>query len=127
MLFNSYEFIFFLLPIILAGYYLGWPHKWRHGWLVLCSYVFYGWWDYRFCGLLLLTTAIDYLVGGRIAAASERAAKKRWLCVSVCSDLAILGFFKYYDLGATTINRGIFISYRSTSTLSLTLTVRGKV
>ena len=105
MLFNSYEFIFFLLPIILAGYYLGWPHKWRHGWLVLCSYVFYGWWDYRFCGLLLLTTAIDYLVGGRIAAASERAAKKRWLCVSVCSDLAILGFFKYYDLGATTINR----------------------
>ncbi len=104
MLFNSYEFLFLLLPVVLAGYYLFLPRGWRHGWLSLTSYVFYGWWDYRFCGLLLLTTTIDYVAGGRIAAARTPAAKKRWLLASVCSDLSILGFFKYYDLGAETVN-----------------------
>ena len=105
MLFNSYEFLFFLLPIILAGYYLFLPKASRHVWLVLGSYVFYGWWDYRFCGLLLLTTAIDYMAGARIAASDDPVVKKRWLRLSICSDLSILGFFKYFDLGADTLNR----------------------
>jgi alginate O-acetyltransferase complex protein AlgI len=105
MLFNSYEFIFFLLPLILAGYYFLLPRAGRHGWLVLCSYFFYGWWDYRYCALLLLTTTIDYIAGGRIAATDNPAVKKRWLRFSVVSDLSILGFFKYYDLGADTINQ----------------------
>ncbi len=105
MLFNSYEFLFVLLPVVLAGYYLLLPKAWRHGWLALCSYVFYGWWDYRYCALLLLTTAIDYVAGGRIAAAADPLRKRRWLCLSVVSDLSILGFFKYYDLGADTLNR----------------------
>jgi len=103
MLFNSYEFIFLLLPIILIGYYLVLPKVWRHGWLVLCSYIFYGWWDYRYCGLLLLATCIDYIAGGQIAATEDPVKKKRWLWVSVCSDLSMLGFFKYYDLGAGTV------------------------
>ncbi len=104
MLFNSYEFIFLLLPVVLVGYYLLLPKGWRHGWLAVCSYVFYGWWDYRYCGLLLLATAIDYLAGGRIAATADPARKKRWLLVSICSDMGMLGFFKYYDLGAATAN-----------------------
>ena len=105
MLFNSYEFVFFLLPAALAGYYLFVPGRWRHGWLALCSYAFYGWWDYRYCALLLLTTSIDYWAGGRIAASRSPAARKRWLALSACSDLSILGFFKYYDFGAETIAR----------------------
>jgi len=104
MLFNSYEFLFLLLPVILIGYYLVLPKVWRHGWLVLCSYIFYGWWDYRYCGLLLLATCIDYIAGGRIAATDDPVKKKRWLWVSVGSDLSMLGFFKYYDLGAGTVN-----------------------
>ena len=104
MLFNSYEFLFFLLPVILAGYYLLMPTRWRHGWLVFCSYIFYGWWDWRYCGLLLWATMVDYAVGGRIAAASSAPIKKRWLCVSIVNDLGILGFFKYYDLGAGSAN-----------------------
>lgn len=105
MLFNSYEFLFALLPVVLAGYFLILPKGWRHGWLALASYVFYGWWDYRFCGLLLLTTTIDYVAGGKIAAATDAAVRKRWLRFSIVSDLSILGFFKYFDLGAETVNR----------------------
>jgi alginate O-acetyltransferase complex protein AlgI len=104
VLFNSYTFLFLLLPLILCGYYLLVPRRWRSAWLVLCSYVFYGWWDWRFCGLLLLTTTIDYLAGGRVAASSSPAARRRWLAFSVCCDLGILGFFKYFDLGAETAN-----------------------
>ncbi len=104
MLFNSYEFLFCLLPVTLAGYYLLLPRRWRHGWLALCSFVFYGWWDYRFCGLLLLAVSIDYLAGGRIAANSDPAKRKRWLLLSIGSDMGMLGFFKYYDLGAGTAN-----------------------
>ncbi|MGD9781970.1 MAG: MBOAT family protein [Kiritimatiellia bacterium] len=104
MLFNSYEFVFFLLPAVLAGYFLLLPKGWRHGWLALCSFVFYGWWDYRYCGLLLLAICIDYFAGGRIAAATDPAKKRRWLLLSICSDMGMLGFFKYYDLGAGTAN-----------------------
>lgn len=104
MLFNSYEFIFCLLPLVLAGYYLLLPKAWRHGWLAICSFVFYGWWDYRYCGLLLLAISIDYWAGGRIAATANPAKKKRWLLVSICSDMGMLAFFKYYDLGAGTVN-----------------------
>jgi alginate O-acetyltransferase complex protein AlgI len=104
MLFNSYEFIFFLLPIVLVGYYLILPNGWRHAWLAACSYIFYGWWDYRYCGLLLLATTIDYIAGGRIAATTDGAKKKRWLYLSLCGDMGMLGFFKYYDLGAGTVN-----------------------
>ena len=104
MLFNSYEFLFLLLPVTLAGYFLLWPKAWRHGWLALCSFVFYGWWDYRYCGLLLLAISIDYFAGGRIAAATDPAKKKRWLLLSICSDMGMLGFFKYYDLGVGTAN-----------------------
>lgn len=104
MLFNSYEFIFFLLPLALAGYYLFLPKAWRHAWLALCSFVFYGWWDYRYCGLLLAAISIDYFAGGRIAATPDPVKKKRWLLLSICSDMGMLGFFKYYDLGAGTAN-----------------------
>ena len=105
MLFNSYEFLFALLPIVLVGYYLLLPKVWRHAWLVLASFIFYGWWDYRFCSLLLLTITIDYVAGGRIAAATNPKVRKRWLRCSIISDFSILGFFKYYDLGAATINQ----------------------
>ena len=104
MLFNSYEFLFALLPLTLVGYFLVFPKPWRHAWLTLCSFVFYGWWDYRYCGLLLLAITIDYFAGGRIAAANDPAKKKRWLLISICSDMGMLGFFKYFDLGARTIN-----------------------
>ncbi len=104
MLFNSYEFVFFLLPIVLAGYFLLLPKGWRHGWLALCSFLFYGWWDYRYCGLLLLAICVDYVAGGRISATRDPAKKKRWLLLSLCSDMGMLGFFKYYDLGAGTAN-----------------------
>ena len=63
--------------------------------LLVASYVFYGWWDWRFLGLIALSTLVDYFVGIRIEEADDRQRKKRWLWVSLAVNLGILGYFKY--------------------------------
>ena len=94
MLFNSLEFLIFF-PIVLAVYY-ALATRAQNAWLLAASYLFYGWWDWRFLGLILLSTIVDFYVGQRIAASSEQTVKKRFLLVSVVANLGILGFFKYY-------------------------------
>jgi alginate O-acetyltransferase complex protein AlgI len=106
MLFNSYEFLFAFLPLVLGLYYALRPRA-RVVMLTIASYLFYGWWDYRFCSLMLISTLIDYVAGGRIARESDPRRKRRWVAVSVCSNLAMLGFFKYFDLFAGTLNHGL--------------------
>ena len=63
--------------------------------LLVASYVFYGWWDWRFLGLIALSTLVDYFVGIRIEEADDRQRKKRWLWISLAVNLGILGYFKY--------------------------------
>jgi len=67
LLFNSYAFVLFL-PVVLLVYY-ALPWRKQNLWLLAASYLFYGWWDYRFLGLLLLTTAVDFAAGLRIECA----------------------------------------------------------
>lgn len=104
MIFCSYEFLFLFLPLVLLGYYAVFARKGRTVFLTVMSYFFYGWWDYRFCGLLLLSSLIDYWAGRKIVGASSRVVARRWLVLSVTSNMAMLGFFKYFDLGASTVN-----------------------
>lgn len=104
MLFNSYEFLFALLPLTLLGYYVLLPKAWRLYFLTLISYIFYGWWDYRFCGLMLLTTVINYVSALGVAQSRTSIGRRAWLWFCVVSGLAMLGFFKYYGLFAHTAN-----------------------
>ena len=104
MIFCSYEFLFLFLPLVLLGYYTLFARWGRTAFLTVTSYVFYGWWDYRFCGLLLASTLIDYYCGQQLWRAGERRVARRWLMASMTSNLLMLGFFKYFDLGAATIN-----------------------
>lgn len=105
MLFNSYEFLFLLLPLALAGYYVFFrAEKARLVLLTLLSYLFYGWWDYRFCALMVVSTLVDYVAGLRIAASENPGSRRRWLVVSMVANLSLLGFFKYFDLIAGSVN-----------------------
>ena len=104
MLFNSYEFIFLFLPIVLLGYYVLLPQRARLPFLTVLSYVFYGWWDYRFCALMLASTVIDYASGLLISRAPDQRHRRFRIVVSVLANLSLLGFFKYFDLGARTVN-----------------------
>ena len=101
MVFSSYLFLFFFLPAVLACYYAS-PRKWKHTVLTLFSYLFYGWANPYFCMLMLFNTAVDY-TNGRLM---ERfpARKKTFVTISIISDLAILGFFKYFNFGVENYN-----------------------
>src|SRR5215213_3630822 len=98
MLFNSYIFwVFFALVISL---YHALPFRWQNRMLLIASYVFYGTWDWRFLFLLAGTTLMDYFVALGIAGAETRRGKKGLLLVSICGNLLLLGFFKYYGFFA---------------------------
>ena len=98
MLFNSLVFIVFLL-IVLMLYYSS-RHRRQNLLLLVSSYVFYGWWDYRFLGLLFLSTTVDYFCAKRIFATKKTAARRAFLTLSVLTNLGCLGFFKYFDFFA---------------------------
>ncbi|MDR2509631.1 MAG: hypothetical protein LBC77_03185, partial [Spirochaetaceae bacterium] len=59
------------------------------------SYFFYGWWDWRFLILIVLSSAVDYCVGRGLAKHDAARTRKILLCVSLVTNLALLGFFKY--------------------------------
>jgi alginate O-acetyltransferase complex protein AlgI len=99
MLFNSFIFFLFLgvvLPIFLVLRTKGQKNLF----LVLASYFFYGYWDWRFCGLLLISTLADYLIGRAIHRSSHERSRKGLLALSLLVNLGILGFFKYFNFFA---------------------------
>ncbi|MEX1364100.1 MAG: MBOAT family protein [Nannocystaceae bacterium] len=97
MLFNSWVFGLFFAVAFAA--YLATARKLLLQNLVLlvASYVFYGWWSWKFLGLIALSTAIDYVAGLRIADSDDPKVRKRWVAVSCVSNLGILAAFKYFD------------------------------
>jgi alginate O-acetyltransferase complex protein AlgI len=102
MLFNSFAFALFL-PTVLALYWLVRNTRWQNALLLGASYFFYGFWDWRFLSLILISTGVDYIAGLRVHASRETAggvstaAARRWLTLSIATNLGILGFFKYFN------------------------------
>jgi len=94
MLFNSFIFFIFLAVVLPLYYWL--PRKLRNPLLLISSYVFYGYWDYRFTSLLAISTIIDFFVGKKLHDSPDPKIRKRWLLLSMFSNLGILAVFKYY-------------------------------
>jgi D-alanyl-lipoteichoic acid acyltransferase DltB (MBOAT superfamily) len=65
--------------------------------LLVASYIFYGYWDYRFLTLIFISTVVDYFVALRISSSEQEAQRKHFLLLSIFTNLGFLGFFKYYD------------------------------
>ena len=95
MIFNSDIFLLFFSVVILL-YWLVRNNQGHRDWLILISsFLFYGTWDWRFLGLLVLTGGIDFVSAYKISSSNNPAEKKRWLMLSIISNLGTLGFFKY--------------------------------
>ena len=94
MTFNSLQYLAFL-PVVVALYRL-FPRRGRHWLLLVASYVFYGAWDWRFLGLLAVSTITDYTVGRRLAGTENERSRRLLLLVSLGVNLGILATFKYY-------------------------------
>ncbi|MEZ5667947.1 MAG: MBOAT family protein [Alphaproteobacteria bacterium] len=102
MVFSSHIFLFAFLPAFLACYFLA-PARFRNGIILLFSWVFYGWWRLDFLLLMIAVIAWCFVVGQRLAA-SEGAARKRWLALGVAGCLAVLGYFKYFNFGVEALS-----------------------
>lgn len=114
MVFSSQLFVFYFLPLALLVYYVL-PRRGRHLALTLLSYLFYGWANPLFVFLMLGSTAIDYVCGLVMAHpgggwfssplgclerhGSRSRAQTVALAVSICGNLSLLGFFKYFNFG----------------------------
>ena len=97
MLFNSIDFAVFL-PLIFSIYWLlNGRLKDQNLLLLLSSYLFYGWWDWRFLSLIIFSTIIDYSIGIFLEKERVNGRKKTLLCTSIFVNLGFLGFFKYYN------------------------------
>ncbi len=95
MLFNSFIFLIFLALVVPAYYLL--PRRFRNLFLLACSYVFYGYWDYRFLSLILISTILDFTVGKILHRTEDAGRRKLLLFVSIAGNLGMLGFFKYFN------------------------------
>ena len=140
MLFNSYTFWIFFAVVILFHRFL--PHRGQNRLLLVASYVFYAYWDWRFLGLILASTVVDYFVA--LAMGNEKRGglrKRRLLAISVTFNLGMLAVFKYLgffvgeavelmqmlgmNVGTSTLNiiLPVGISFYTFQTLSYTIDV----
>ena len=98
MVFNSLTFLVFLGLVLVAYYRL--QHRGQNLLLLVASYIFYGWWDWRFLGLLLLTSGFDYWCARWIDAQSSPIRRKWLLAFSMTVNLGVLCLFKYFNFFA---------------------------
>lgn len=108
MLFNSFEYLIFL-PIVFLFYWFVFDYplsKCKHQlllqnlFIVVASYIFYGWWDWRFLILIAITTILSFLSGIGIEKAPTQRGKKAVMIANIVVNLGILGVYKYYDFFA---------------------------
>ena len=101
MLFNSLDFAFFL-PLVFAIYWIldRFKLKMQNAFLLLASYVFYGWWDWRFLSLIIVSSFIDFYIGINLAKTDHYNKRRFLLFLSIIVNLGFLGFFKYFNFFA---------------------------
>ena len=98
MLFNSLTFLIFLPTVfILYWFVFGKSLKLRNILLLVASYVFYGWWDYRFLSLILASSLVDYFIALSLEKKEDKRSRKLLLSASLIFNLGLLGVFKYYN------------------------------
>lgn len=98
MLFNSIDFAIFLPIVFLIYWYVNNKSlKAQNALLLFASYVFYGWWDWRFLSLIMFSSCVDYFVGRGLSKTHEKRKRRLLLLISIFVNIGFLGFFKYYN------------------------------
>jgi len=98
MVFNSVTFLIFLAVTLSLYYRLN--HRGQNWLLLVASYIFYGWWDFRFAFLLLATSLLDYWFALWIDQSSDRGRRKLFLTLSIVLNMGVLCLFKYFNFFA---------------------------
>lgn len=93
MNFVTFQYAFFLITVLLLYWQL--PRRGQHLLLLIASYTFYAFWDWRFLGLIFLTSSVDFFAGKNISLAKTQRQAKYWLIATLVINLGVLGYFKY--------------------------------
>jgi len=104
MLFNSLQFLFIFLPVT---YWVFWKLQnkdQRYIWMALTGYIFYSFWNYKFCLLMALSTMVSYLAGLGFLKWEDEKTRKRLLVIPIAFDLLLLGVFKYANFTFSSFN-----------------------
>jgi D-alanyl-lipoteichoic acid acyltransferase DltB (MBOAT superfamily) len=104
MTFASLTFLLFF-PVVFALHWAARRRTWQNLILIITSYVFYGWWDYRFCALMLISSLIDYGIGWALGRTQRASSRRGWLWLSIVCNLGLLGFFKYFNFFAENLQQ----------------------
>jgi len=102
MVFNSLHFVWFF--VVVYAVYRALPHRGQNWLLLLASYYFYAAWDWRFLGLLLASTVVDYSCARALDGSGTEARRKAILWLSIGFNLSVLGFFKYFNFFADNLH-----------------------
>lgn len=97
MIFSSIEFLVFFAFVLLGLAILKGRNTARKTLLLAASWYFYAYWDWRFLSLILLSTLVDFWVGSQLNTTADKGLRLRLVIVSLCVNLGLLGFFKYYN------------------------------
>ncbi len=97
MLFNSIEYLLFLPLVFIIYWVLKNNYRSQNVLLLVSSYIFYGWWDWRFLSLIIFSSFVDYFIGQKIYRSQEKTVRRNWLRLSLLSNLGLLGVFKYFN------------------------------
>ena len=97
MLFNSLEFAIFFPIVFIIYWIVSSDKRLRNLLLLAASYFFYGWWDWRFLFLIILSSAVDFIIGQRIFRSENKKSRKAYLLLSLLVNLGLLAYFKYAD------------------------------
>lgn len=118
MVFNSLVFLIFFILFYVLYWKLASKYsiQFRNVFILIGSYIFYGWWDWKFLGLIILSSLIDFYLGKRIYHTNKKRHKKALLYLSLLSNLGILFFFKYFNFFIDSLHTAL-------STLSLSVNV----
>jgi alginate O-acetyltransferase complex protein AlgI len=105
MVFTSSVFLLLFLPIFLGVYHVLPPGR-RTAWMLLASYLFYGWWRLDFLALFVATTVFTFLVGRALASAAKRQSRRAWVLLvwGAVGNLGALAYFKYFNFGIDSLN-----------------------
>jgi alginate O-acetyltransferase complex protein AlgI len=95
MVFNSITFLVF--SVIFFPIYFLLKSNFRLWWILIASYVFYGWWDLRFLSLIMISTLLDFSFGKLIGKTEDKRSRKLYLGLSMTMNLGFLCFFKYFN------------------------------
>src|SRR5262245_9781882 len=104
MLFHTWVFAVFFLIVFPVYLLVKHNNRWMNVWLMIASYVFYGWWNPSYLLLLFSTSAIDYLMVVFMEKSPNQRTRKLWLIISLVSNFGFLAFFKYSHFITDNIN-----------------------